>query len=344
MKKNFLIFILFFTLSHQKAQASFLDELYNFFLGPKKETQPKNTTTSNRTNFVSPTAGEKLLNYFTDIPQTPPVKPNVTNTLPRNPVDDFNQNTDAKKAIQKFLGVKEDGIIGKQTSDAIKEFQSANKLDPTGKIDEKTLEKLDEEMDNSERNDPKIDLGGSGKGDSLGQMRGTNFCTTKNGGRDRDGVISCGVYTGDCRNLGKKPNPETVAACETCTNCQYIKGSCGTPLYFYKGSTSNAQTEANKEIRAVALTQSKLKEVFGSSSQSAYCSKSINVCYGSPDNCKQFPVRDTGHARADTIDMTGAVFNDLDISDDINPVNMNKLFVYRIEQQPKNNTQVAEVK
>lgn len=51
------------------------------------------------------------------------------------------------KQIQKALGLKADGIFGRGTEDAVKNFQRLNGLTVDGRVGPKTLEKLMEQMD-----------------------------------------------------------------------------------------------------------------------------------------------------------------------------------------------------
>lgn len=255
-------------------------------------------------------------------PIIPPTIPSLGN-FSQNPVQDFLDNKDAIKAVQTFLGAKQiDGIIGKETSRKIAEFQKENNLKVTGKANANTLEKLDQEMDKSGVNNENDKFLGSKKGDTVNMMRGTNFCTKKDGTGDGDGPDSCGTYTAKCKDE---------------KDCMYIMGSCGTPLYYYKkGNKLDPFQNKNKGIRAVALTKNKLVEIFGDSNKKSYCNKMVSVCY--KNVCKEYPILDTGHANKNTIDMTGAVFKDLGIENDQEPVH--GLIVTRI----RNTVQTAEVK
>ena len=51
------------------------------------------------------------------------------------------------KQIQKALGIKADGIFGKETEDAVKKFQGENYLTADGKVGPKTMKILMEKMD-----------------------------------------------------------------------------------------------------------------------------------------------------------------------------------------------------
>jgi hypothetical protein len=53
------------------------------------------------------------------------------------------------KAVQKALGIKDDGIYGEGTADAVKKFQTENKIGSDGVVGPKTLKKLSEKADES---------------------------------------------------------------------------------------------------------------------------------------------------------------------------------------------------
>ena len=191
--------------------------------------------------------------------QTNTTQPIVNNS----PVD---LNKDQIKSIQGQLGLKEDGIIGKNSTEAIKNFQGSEGLEKTGTLDSQTLKKLDEQADakqDKEMSDNPFvykDDSSTQKsqgGNELDMMRGTSFCTMNNGSYDKDGVDSCGTDVGKCKDSA---------------NCNYIMGSCGDPLYYYQnGNKKDPIREKNNGVCAVALSQDRLKKEFGPKVGKSYC-------------------------------------------------------------------------
>jgi peptidoglycan hydrolase-like protein with peptidoglycan-binding domain len=233
---SILPFLLFETIFAQAPVNRF--DFANFFNKTKIESSNKSGTLNyfeyllNSYGLHKPPLSDAVVNLSKSF-STPPYE-QLGTTLPtfKSPVESFYENKNAIKGVQSFLKVGSDGIVGPTTEKAIKNFQSTNGLNPTGKVDDKTLQKIQEQMNAGSKSGENTSLGGSGKGDTIGLMQGTNFCTRTNGGPDGSGVSSCGTYTGDCKNLGKNVKAETKKLCSYCPDCQFIKGSCGTPMYF----------------------------------------------------------------------------------------------------------------
>jgi peptidoglycan hydrolase-like protein with peptidoglycan-binding domain len=267
--------------------------------------------------------------------------------------------------IQKFFGLKTDGIYGPKTEAQVRDYQRNLGLEPTGKLDEATQASLNQNVPAYQNyqnllKDPQNDpgntgntsnadgnyIGGSGKGGELGFSQGSNFCTDVNGNNSEgSNFASCGSSIGNCKNIPKTfVNKETEKiikeSCEKCPDCNYTKGSCGTPLYFFRGNNkNNAVPEANKPLCALALKQSKLVEIFGSSKHSSYCGKKLFVC-ASNGKCGNFPVLDTGLSFEKRIDMTGCVDRVLGISDK----GLNQIISARLQDDSSSGkTQVADL-
>jgi murein L,D-transpeptidase YcbB/YkuD len=52
------------------------------------------------------------------------------------------EKSDRVKIIQKYLGLKEDGVFGELTKKAVEKFQTENKLKIDGKVGEQTYSKM----------------------------------------------------------------------------------------------------------------------------------------------------------------------------------------------------------
>ncbi len=237
------------------------------------------------------------------------------------------------KEFQQNAGIKVDGIVGPQTENIIDNYLDNNKkyTDKLSSVEESKTIQGDKEF-----------IGGNEKGDVLGFNKLSNFCTDKNGGNSEGSDFwSCGSQIGNCSQLPKKlpeyASKVTLDSCKTCPDCNFIKSSCGTPLYFYKGNDKrNSIKEANKPLCALALKRSKLREIFGSDKPKDYCGKKISIC-SKNGKCGSFPVYDTGLDFDNRIDATGCVDRILEISDK----GLNTIISYR--EKEKNTQQTASL-
>lgn len=238
--------------------------------------------------------------------QSAPTQSPASQNTTIDPVTNFKNNPDMIKAVQSYLGVNADGVLGPQTMSAINKFRAdqnnsadnGDKLPISKSIDDKTLQRLDDQMSQPQQSQQSSnDLQQTGDSNLAGGCGGMGGCVGMGMslfGTERDGDIE-----NEAKKMGSKMDDGNTYCDKTRT------------VYYKNGKVDK---DRNKKICVAAMTDRDIKKLCGGGR--CFCGKTVAKITLNGKSIT-VPVEDRGDAKTFDknhviLDATGACFEKLD--------------------------------